>query len=279
MKRITLFILVLFTLSLVIHGQSSSKDITVQEILDKNLESIGKKEDLQAVTSRVMVGSVKNNSTLGGGRQFSGAAQFASAGNKLLLALIFDSNEYPYEKVGFDGDKFFLGLPNGNRTALGDFLNTQSVVFKEGVFGGVFSSTWASLSTDIAKKDLKYMGTEKVEDQEYHKIRYSPRNSGDLRIIFYFNVKDYRHSITRYEFTTISRMRSDPTQAIKQKDFRYTLIEYFGDYKNVGKLVLPSTYSLDLVIQTESTRRQMWVVKFDQFFFNEVLEAQVFRVS
>lgn len=286
MRKFVLVFIVLLILNLVIHStpqainkDQSSADITVQEVLDKHFASIGKKEDLESIKSRVMVGSVKSNFVMGSGRQYTGAAQFASAGNKVLLAMIFDSSEYLYEKAGFDGDKFFVGLPGGSRTNLGDFFKSQEVIFKDGVFGGTLSSSWLALNSDAIKKDLKYAGIEKIDNQEFHKIKYSPRSSGDLRISFYFNTKDYRHSSTRYEFTTISRMSSSPTQAIKQKEYRYLLIEQFGDYKTVGKLTLPNTYQLDLTIQTESTRRQIWNINFAQFFYNEPLESQVFRVS
>lgn len=284
MRKIYIFtILVLFSINIysethikVDRTLNKKSDISVNEILSKNLSSIGKVDDIKNVKSLVMVGSVKTD--IWRGQQYIGAAQVASEGNKFLLAMIFDSSVYFYEKAGFDGEKFSIGIPNGQRTSLGNFFKSQEMIFKEGIFGGVFSGGWVSLSQNI-KDNLKYEGIEKIDSKEFYKIRYSSNANGNLKITLYFDKTNYQHILTKYEFTTISRMENDPTRAIRQREIRHTLVEQFGDFKKVGNLNIPNTYLIDLTINSSDINKQTWIINFNQFYYNESLEVQSFRVS
>lgn len=61
---------------------------------------------MAAAKTRIMIGEVKARLKLSNSlREVSGPAQFASDGNKVLLAMAFNSTNYPYEKTGYDGQK------------------------------------------------------------------------------------------------------------------------------------------------------------------------------
>src|SRR6478735_8070181 len=79
----------------------SLPELKPDEIIARHLASIGSPEAISAVKSRVFVGQARLTSRIGYIGQLTGQAQFASAGNNLLLAAIFNSNEYPYEKAAF----------------------------------------------------------------------------------------------------------------------------------------------------------------------------------
>lgn len=72
--------------------------MTSEGLVSKHLASIGSADALAAARSRIMVGNGKLTSKLGYAGQLIGPAQFASDGDKVLFAIIFNSNNYPYDK-------------------------------------------------------------------------------------------------------------------------------------------------------------------------------------
>lgn len=259
--------------------QKKEEKMTADKVLSGHLASIGSAADLAAVKSRVMVGSGKLNSRLGYSGQLTGPAQFASDGDKILFAMVFNSNEYPYEKGAYDGEDVSIGRPNGRRTPLGDFLKAQSGILKEGLLGGSLSSAWALLNFDSRKPKIEYDGTEKINERQFYKLKYYPRKGGDVKITLYFEADTFRHVLSKYEYNISPRLGTITTNA-SQKPSYYTMTEQFSDFSKVEKLTLPRTYSINVTIQTEAGSESLdWIMKFSEFYFNEQLDAAVFKVS
>jgi len=257
-----------------------------EEVFAKHLASIGTPEDIAAAKVRILIGEVKARLKFSSSlREVSGPAQFASDGNKVLLAMAFNSTNYPYEKAGYDGQKFTVaGLPTGGRSPLASFLVTHDVVFKHGLIGGALSSAWPLLSLDPKEAKLSYSGTEKINGREAHKLKYEPRR-GDLRITLFFDAETFRHVRSEYSYTISARMGARPSSAPSSVTStptggtsRFQLTEEFSDFQPTGKLTLPRVYKIQLVVEAVAQNLE-WTTTFSQFVFDQAIEPESFNVS
>jgi len=284
-------------------NQKKPDKLTAEEVVAKHVASIGKPEDLAAVKSRVMVGEARYGATLGGFVSIKGTTQFASANNMVLLAIIFDNKDYPYEKAAFDGKDQTVGYPNGGKTFLAEFLKSQDAILKEGLFGGALSSAWPLLDLKSRNAKIEYGGTAEVEGRQAYKLKYSSR-VGDMRVYLYFDAENFRHVRTEYQYSVQSKMGYVATDSSQSKPDYYNLTEDFSDFRTAGKLTLPLMYTINVTrqIQNLPTRSvsvptgtggvdvfsssgvpgsgsRYWTIKIFDVYYNEALDAAVFKVS
>jgi hypothetical protein len=266
--------------------QKKPAKISVDELVTKHLASIGPADVLAGIKSRVMVGDAQMESKLGSTFVLNGAGQLASQGNKTLYAMILNSPQYPYEKAAFDGNEQSLGLPNGKRTFLGDFLKTQASILKDGLFTGALSTAWPLLDLKSRKSvKLEYAGTASVDGRQCYKLKYSSGHTGDLKTTFYFDAETYRHVRTTYEYTIEPRIGTSPTDTRSSSRIeRYSLSEDFSDFKMAGKLILPMKYVINItnegqIFSQSGTNSRLWTFTIKQVYYDEPLEATVFKVS
>ena len=281
-KGISLFLIcamVLVVSSGSVHSSSADK-LSTEELVTKHLASIGSAEELAAVRTRVATGATQarlrvTNATV----ELSGPAQLASDGDKFLLAMVFQSNNYPHEKASFDGQNQNIGvLAQGGRSPLGNFLASQPSLLKHGLIGGVLSSAWPLLHLDRREAKLSYGGTDKINGKQVHRLKYVPRNTGDLIINLYFDATTFQHVRSQYEYVISARQGAVAEASASQRDTRYRLVEDFSDFQQTGKLMLPHTYTIDLTIELPNrTQTLNWTINFQQFAFNEPIDANVFK--
>ena len=277
MRNLTFLSLFVFTLSLAAFGQNFPK-LTADEIIAKHLASIGKPEAIAAVKSRIMVGVGEFASRTQAGK-VGGPAQFASDGQKFLLALVFNANNYPYEKIGFDGKDLTTSmLPSGSYSPLSNFLKSNKFVLKHGLFGGVLSEGWPLLRSE---KDLKTeaAGMGKIGDRTAYKVKISGAGIGDAVISLYFDAETFRHVRSEY-FYRISQITSpnpDRPATGNTAPTDYTLTEDFSNFSKVDDLILPLTYVVEY--SSSAGKPVTWTVNFTQAYNNQPLEANVFKVS
>lgn len=286
MKSLLFLVIIAFTFCLTGFGQTSNEadktqkkkvKITSEEIVKNHLASIGSAEDLAAVKSRVMIGTGRLISKVGYSGQLTGPAQFASDGEKVLFAMIFNSNDYSFEKAAYDGKNVTVGYPSGNRSLLSDFIKSQGIIFKQGLFGGALSSAWSLLDVSSKKAKLKYDGMEKINNRQFYKLKYVPNKGADLEITLFFEADTFRHVMSKYKYSVSLGLLTNIAQ---QKIRRYTLVEQFSDFTKAGKLTLPQTFSINVTAQEdEITESLEWRMNFSEFFFNESLDTAVFKVS
>jgi hypothetical protein len=259
--------------------------MTTEEVVAKHLAAIGKAEDLAAAKTRVMTGQdtarLKFASTM---REVGGPAQFASDGEKVLLAMVFNSTNYPYEKVAYDGQRLTVaGLPEGGRSPLANFLMAQDIVFKHGLIGGALSSAWPLMNLDPAKAKLSYGGTEKLEGRVVHKLKYEPKK-GDLKVNLFFDAETFHHVRSDYQYTISARMGARPSSGplsantSGQSLSRFKLTEDFSDFQPTGKLTLPRKYKIQLVVEAQGQNLD-YAIDFAQFAFDQPIPAEAFNVS
>src|SRR5262245_60529373 len=105
MKNHLILSLVILVFCISALGQTDSKNLpklTAEEIIAKHVASIGKAESIAAIKSRILVG-VGVFTTKQGAGKIGGPAQFATDGQRMVLAVVLNSNDYPFEKMAYDG--------------------------------------------------------------------------------------------------------------------------------------------------------------------------------
>lgn len=281
--RLSHFILVVLAVTCVAaqdNDKTKRSKMTADEVVAKHIASIGTPEALAKINSRVLVGEGRLTGKVGVAGFIGGPVQIASEGDKFLLAMVFNSNEYPYEKVGFDGRDLTVGRPSGRQTELGKFLRSQTTVLKEGLMGGVLSSAWPLLNLAQKKARVEYDGITSAGGREFHKLKYSASRSGTLKVTLFFDSENFRHVLTEYKYSIESGIRGDLAENARAKPSYFSLVERFGDFRKAGELTLPFSYSIDISNQVEEELTSLqWTVKLTEAYYNEAVDASVFKVS
>lgn len=254
-----------------------------EDVIAKHLEAIGPQAARDAATTRIVGGSsraiFKARSTSGA---IDGQVVIASDEEKLVLGMKFDAPNYPGERFGFDGKKSTVGyLTPGVRSPLGNFVLTNSEIFKEGLMGGTLTSAWALLHLSERKAKVEYGGPDKINDRPVHKLKYYPNKGSDLKITLYFDAETFQHVRTQYDRIVGARLGSGgPESSARQQETRYKIVEDFGDYKQEGKLKLPHSYKLQLEInKTDGSSLDRWEMILDQFAFDQEIDERMFNVE
>jgi hypothetical protein len=168
---------------------------------------------------------------------------------------------------------------------------------KEGLLGGIFSRGWPLLNLQEKQVDLEYREA-KIDGRQLHEIEYRPKQSlRDMKIKLYFDPETYRHVRTEYRV----RVKDDMTAApggfgTRQGRFReadgqygfdtlqqglpdsiYVLVEKFDDFKKVGAMTLPHTYSMDYSLEGQGhTFIAKWTMKAVEWAFNRTYDERIF---
>lgn len=295
-KLAAIFFTGLLTLSIATfaHGQEKLK---TEEVISRHLSAIGTPDARSATKSIIAVGDAKAINRSTAVREVVGISQVVSEAEKVVLAMVFNSTAYPYEKAGYDGNKMTVALweTSGQRSALVDFLASQQAIFKDGLIGGSLSSAWTLLNSGARDGKLSYGGTRKLNDRSVHEVKYSPKKS-DMKVSLFFDAETFQHVRTEYSYTQSARMGARPssgpiasgatgatsaagTNTGSDTLNRYKLIEEFSDFKPAGQLTLPHTYKLRLTVDAQRTLLLEWVMNFKQFTFNQEIDDKVFNVS
>jgi hypothetical protein len=262
-------------------GQKPPTDLpklSADEIISKHVASIGAPKP-EALTSRVLVGTGEFSSKVRP-EKVGGPVQFASAGSKLLLAFIFNANNYPYDKIGFDGkDLSIAALPGGGYSPLDNFLKSNKVIVRRGLFGGVLSQSWPLVTRD---KEVKFeaAGTSKIDNKNAYKLKVSFSGIGDMSVVLYFEPETFRHVRSEYFYRTGQLTTPNPNrpgQIGGMAPESYTLTEDFSNFTKVDDFVLPMTYSL--VYESQAGKALNWTINFTQVYNNQTIDDAAFRIS
>ena len=255
--------------------------IRVEDVVLKHLEAIGAEQARRSSRSRVVAGSSLMNLRTGGRGNVSGPALIASHERKVLLKAEFTTAAYPFEKLGFDGRRFSARqFAPGSRSPLAQFFMSHEAIFSEGLIGGTLSSAWPLLNISEREPKLQYAGTEKIKGRLAYKVRYTPRNGGELKITLYFDAESFQHVRTDYERVIPAPLGATPGESASQRETRYKLIEDFSDFKREGDLTLPHTYNIQFtVFQVNNPLALDWTITFSRFTFDYPIEAKEFVVD
>jgi len=261
--------------------KSSEEKLTAESLLAKHLDSIGTTEDRNGVHSLMAVGTARATFFGRGGGVADGISVVASKGDKHMVAMKFNTSDYPFEKMGFDGKDFSVGyVKPGVRSTLGSFLRTNEKSFGNGVLGGTLSNSWALLNFDPKEAKLKYAGTKKIDGKKVYALDYSPKKGSDLDITLFFDTETFHHVRTEYKRVIAARQGATVDTSAGQSETRYLFVEDFGDYRTEGKLMLPHSYKMSLEILTgNGTTSYEWLMNLDRFSFNTPIDDKDFNVE
>jgi hypothetical protein len=257
--------------AVVISGKAKEPKPTAQAIIARHLHSIGSAEARAAAVSRVSQGEVIFAEIIQHSLRLEGTTTLLSQGRKNRCEFHFGNPQYPGEQFVFDGTNRMVAMVDQtNRSRLGNFLFLQDEILREGLFGGVLSTSWPLLNTQNTNPDLKYMGMKKIDGQQLYEISYIPRKrseSGDLSIRLYFDPQTYLHVLTVYAVTMLhgNKTLSDPDQT--------TVIveERFGDFQPVDGLTLPRHWTIRYRVEPQtSTQEYEWNVVLTQIGHNKL---------
>ncbi|HXI23091.1 MAG TPA: hypothetical protein VNG71_04380 [Pyrinomonadaceae bacterium] len=286
MKRL-LFILIAFAVLIAAtvsgrleHAASPDDKPKVDDIVAKHLQAIGKDEARAAVRSRVIAGATQATFKSRGVATVQGGAVLASEGPMNIVTMKFDTSQYPYEKIGYNGSKVSAyQVHPGVYSSLGSFVRANPVLLKEGLMGGALSSAWPLNDLASRKPKLEYAGTKKIDSRQTIELRYLPHGGSDLKISLFFDAETYQHVRTVYSRVISPQMGRTVDDSARMTETRYELVEDFSDFKAETGLTLPHTYKITFNQQGTATQISEWLMTLVQFNFNQSVDAKDFDVS
>jgi hypothetical protein len=235
----------------------------------------------------------------------------ASENEMNVVKMDFGGNQYPYDRIGFDGSKVTASqVSPGVYSNLGSFVRSYPELLRDGLLGGSLTSAWFPLNLATLKGKLEYAGNKKVNDRPAIEIRYRPSGGSDLKISFFFDAENFQHLRSVYQHTVSAQMSAGglgTTQrgtggvsaggssrgtgvgntstgregelSASQSETRYVLTEDFSDFKTESGLTIPHTYKIRFEQAGASSQFTDWVLTLNRFMFDEHLEAKHFDVS
>jgi hypothetical protein len=260
-----------------------SADLTPEELIAKHLASIGAPEVRNAKT-RVALGSVVYKILVGGSGQANGKTVFVSDGVKRQIMMKIDDRNYRGEQWIFNGDKcqVSFSLTQQRRSQIGEFLYYQDTPQREGLLGGLLTSSWPLLDPSVRQAKLTYKGLKKVDGRDLHDLIYHPKKSTDYEIHLYFDPETFRHVMTVYtiQIQPGTRFNGD-TMNVRQTPERHRIEERFSDFKQFDGLTLPTHYDLQYTqeLQTGGTTLFEYDITLNQITNNEGVDPKNFDVK
>jgi hypothetical protein len=304
MVRISYFVLaVVLCLSLSISwtGYGVAKDpVTPEQVVAAHLSSVGSPAAVAALKTLTFVGTTSVEFIQGATGKMSGTSMLVSDGNKLAIVLKYSDINYPGEYFAYNGKDVSVGhISPGQKSPLADFLFRYNGIMKEGLLGGVFSTGWPLLNLKDKPVTLTYREAT-IDGRRLHEIDYHPKQGlGDMKIKLYFDMETYRHVRTEYRLIVKDDMSAAPGgfgtrtgtfrapgdadvpgfDSLQQglPDSIYVLVEKFDDFKKVGAMTLPHSYSMDYSLEGQGhTFIGKWNMQAVQWAFNRALDEKLF---
>lgn len=262
MKRKTGAFLAICCIFTIMVSGISAADLSPEQLVSEHLKSIGDTNMLSQVKSISLIGNSEVNFILGMSGQMNGTSMLVSEGSQAGIGMMFDDINYPGEYFAYDGKNVTVGhIKPGLRSPIADFIYRYNKVMKNGIVGGVLSSAWPLLDIKRNRPNMKARKT-KVDGAELYEIEYRPRdNHGEMTIRMYFDPETYRHVSTEYKVRTDNDMTAGGNNPFNSNENSsilaisqvrgesfYTLTERFDDFRKVGALTLPYSYTIDYMI-------------------------------
>ncbi|NLT64985.1 MAG: hypothetical protein GXX84_00110 [Acidobacteria bacterium] len=282
------------------NGGSFAKDeVTPQDVVAGHLRSVGTPEAIAAVKTLAFVGTTSVEFIQGMHGNMTGQSMCIADGNKLGIVLKYGDINYPGEYLAYDGKEVSVGnISPGQRSPLADFVFRYNGIMKEGLLGGVLSGGWPLLHLKETQAELKYRKA-RIDGRQVHEIEYRPKQIiRDMKIRLYFDAETNRHVKTEYRVRIRDDMSAAPGggatrtgrfQAPGQSsgdfdalsgglpDSIYVLVEQFDDFRKVGELTLPHSYTIDYSVEGQGhSFIAKWTAKAIQWAFNNAYDEKLF---
>lgn len=268
---------------LVLTPMLHAADLTAEDLLSKHLAAIGAPEVRNAKT-RVAQGTVLYKILVGGSGEAGGKAVFVSDGIKRQIMMKIDDRNYRGEQWIFNGEKcqVSFSLTQQRRSQIGEFLYYQDAPQREGLLGGLLTSSWPLFDLAAHDAKLSYKGLKKMDGRDLHDVLYQSKRNGDYEIHLYFDPETFRHVMTVYTIYVQPQVRfSGNTENARQTPERHRIEERFSEFKQIDGLMLPTHYDLQYTqeLQTGGTTLFEYGIAITQITNNEGVDPRNFDVK
>lgn len=225
-----------------------NEKMTAEEVIARHLKALGK----IGQKNRVISGACSFNLQMKSAGAATGLAVLASEGKKSLIGMAFNLQDYPQEKIGYDGKRIYVAytLP-GRRSFFGTFLLSNDLLMREGLMTGTLSTGWALLEQSERKAKIEYAGKKKIDGRELYILNYQPQSPSDVKIRLYFDTKSFYHVRSEYEQVIAAQLAATPELSSKQRETRIKMVEEFSEFQSEGGSLLPHHYRI--VLRREGT--------------------------
>lgn len=270
-----------FVLTVTAVSFASAQKLKAEDVVARNLESIGTPEARAAAKSLIAVGNGTAKFLSNADLQSPGRIVIASEGTKFFFGINLESttNRFADELYTFDGNTSSVGLPRqGNRSALGLFVQSNKMTIEQGLLGGTLSTAWVIANISENKGKLSFDGLKKVDGKEAYVLGYSKKGGGDVDVSLYFDKETFRHIRTEYKRMSSAGIGLRPEDSTKYDETRFKLVEEFGDFRAESGLTLPHSYRI--VYSTSGQRGTTeieWKFTLNEFSANQKLEPTTFK--
>jgi hypothetical protein len=276
MKKIILSTL---TLTLWVAGVYAQK-LDVKDIAAKHLASIVSPQQKTKVTNLTGVGETTWSQGANHQREYTGKSVLVSDGNKIAFAAAFPIQDYPFERVTYDGRKLSLPFTTpGRRSPLGNYLFANDEIVKDGLFGGVLSMGWIFYTPDEKRGSISSSGTKKIDGKDAYVVSYNTKGGTGLIVKLYFDVATGRHVRTEYRRSMSGSMVSGVPEASAgaTREIIEEMSEDYGDFKTEAGVTLPRSYKIRIAqIDGGNSREWTYLTKIATFYYNQQLDADTF---
>ena len=273
--------------------------MTAEQVIAEHVQSIGSPEALASLKTLAFVGTTSVDFIQGMYGKMNGQSMMVSDGKKVSIVLKFGDINYPGEYFAYDGNEVSVGHINPlQRSPVADFIFQHNGIMKDGLLGGVLSRAWPLLNFQEDQAWLKYDDV-KIDDRHLHEIEYKPKKSlRDVKIKLYFDWETFHHVRTEYRVRVRDDMSASPGgagsrtgsferggtvddgfRALSQglPDSIYVLVEKFDDFKKIGAMTFPHSYTIDYSVEGQGhTFIGKWILTADQWAFNRTYDDKIF---
>ncbi len=264
--------------TVVLAGIANAQDLKLEEVIEKHVNTIGKKEVRALIKNRLITGANEFSSKLpvvtGGGK-----ALVVSDKDNLFFLLSLNSKEYPFEKIGYFKDKVSLPFVTaGTRSPLGAFLADHGKLLDSGLFMGSMSARWILLEPARYGGKLILGGTKKIDGRKTYVIEFYPSDgaSSEFTLRLFIDAESFHHIRSEYRHE-ISPKQDTFGQLGRQAGAKLEMIEDFGDFRTVEGITAPYLYSCKFRSSSQSgTFEYTWTIKVAGYFYNQNLAADFF---
>jgi len=277
MKKYITLLVVFFLLALSINAQK----LKAEEIIAKHLDSIAPAEKRSTIKSLIAVGEARVDYITQKNQPASGRIVIASEGPKLFFGMQLNASDYPQEKIIFDGNKTDVAsVRAGNRSVLGNFIQSNSGIVSQGLMSGGLSTSWALLDAAARGAKISVSGNKKIDGKDVYALSFNPKGSSDVDITLYFDAQTFQHVRTEYKRTASAAMGRTPEESSRLQETRIKLTEDFSDYKNYEGVNVPTKYKIFYSSSGQNgTTEVSWTANLSEFAPNQRLDPGTFTIG
>jgi hypothetical protein len=239
-------------------GAIAAEKMKPEEVIAHHLDAVG--TEAARAAGRNVEGSCTLEAPASGGiaGALPGRFAFESDASRFSLRLKFSSQAYPEERFAVQGGKADVGfvLP-GKRSGLGNFVDTNDVILREGLLGGILNAGWPLFGLAERGAKVSYDGLKRLDGRELHRLRYRAKKGQDsLDVFLYFDPDTFRHVASVYKASRAQQLGATITSSSSEPDVYLQVQETFGDFKSAKGLTLPTSWIIRYEMQAKVT--QYW---------------------